>query len=305
MRADAHERHVRVMGTDAHLIAVGDPTLVDEACVRLDDLERRWSRFRANSEISRLNAHAGEHVIVSPDTFTLVVHAIAAWERTHGLFDPTVLPAVRAAGYDRDFSLVIAHAPTRAPYAAQPAAGCAAIECDASLLAITLPPGVEIDPGGIGKGLAADIVSAELLEAGAHGALVNVGGDARVRGEPPNGRSWDIAIDDPARVDDREALRIGLHDGGIATSSQVLRRWTTVAGEMHHLIDPRTGRPSTSRYATVTAVAGDAWWAEVVAKTVLIGELAPDRMAHLDAYVLTITNTGEISCDPELLVTGA
>jgi thiamine biosynthesis lipoprotein ApbE len=73
MRTDAHERRVRVMGTDAHLIAVGDAGLVDEACVRLDDVERRWSRFRAPSAVSRMNAHAGDHVIVSPDTFTLVV----------------------------------------------------------------------------------------------------------------------------------------------------------------------------------------------------------------------------------------
>ena len=78
MRADAHERYMRVMGTmPAQVAVVGDATLLDDACARLDDLERRWSRFRADSEISRMNAHAGEHVIVSPDTFTLVVRAIA------------------------------------------------------------------------------------------------------------------------------------------------------------------------------------------------------------------------------------
>ena len=180
-----------------------------------------------------------------------------------------------------------------------------AIEWDASLQAITLPPGVEIDPGGIGKGLAADIVSEELIAAGADGALVNVGGDARVRGEPLNGHSWDIAIDDPARVDNAETLRIGLHDGGIATSSQVLRRWTTAAGDMHHLIDPRTGRPSASRYATVTAVAGDAWWAEVVAKTVLVGELTPESTERFEAYLLTIADDGTVWCDPGLVVTAA
>src|SRR5262249_49153875 len=150
----------------------------------------------------------------------------------NGLFDPTVLPAVRAAGYDRDFAQVRMHAHARPT---EPAPGCAGIECADWLRAITIPPGVALDPGGIGKGLAADVVSEEMIDAGAAGALVNVGGDARMRGEPPNGASWDIAIADPAH-DDEEILRFGLHEGAVATSSRVQRRWTTAAGEMHHLI---------------------------------------------------------------------
>ena len=120
--------------------------------------------------------------------------------------------------------------------------GCSAITWDDAACTVTLPAGVGFDPGGIGKGLAADIVTEELLAAGAAGALVSVGGDVRVRGESPSGPTWSLAIDDASR-DGVELLRLGLGDGAIATSSRLQRRWTTRAGEAHHLIDPRTGRP--------------------------------------------------------------
>jgi thiamine biosynthesis lipoprotein len=94
------------MGTTAHVVVVGNEQLVAHAFARLDDLERRWSRFIATSEISRMNAHAGAPVVVSADTFLLLTLAVNAWRRTHGLFDPTVLAAVQALGYDRDFALV-------------------------------------------------------------------------------------------------------------------------------------------------------------------------------------------------------
>ena len=161
-----------------------------------------------------------------------------------------------------------------------------------------MPHGVSIDPGGIGKGLAADLVASELISDGAEGVLVNVGGDLRVIGEPPNGSTWDVAIDDPAR--DVELLRIGLLDGAVATSSRVRRCWTTATGTAHHLIDPRTGAPGAERYATAAAVTGEAWWAEVSTKAVLIGGLDRSARGHLDALVATVTDDGTIEIDPQL-----
>jgi FAD:protein FMN transferase len=108
------------MGTTAHVIVVGDASLADDACARLDDLERRWSRFRPDSEVSRMNANAGAHVVVSTDTLLLVQLAVAAWHRTGGLFDPTVLAAVRRAGYDRDFANVPTAAAGLAPLPPSP-----------------------------------------------------------------------------------------------------------------------------------------------------------------------------------------
>jgi FAD:protein FMN transferase len=294
------------MGTDAQIVVVGGtPALLDDAVARVDQLERRWTRFLPNSELSRVNAMPGEHVIVSTDTIELVSRAIEGWERTGGLFDPTVLPALRAHGYDRDFAEVPAHAMTRrAAGRGAPAPGCAGIECDPRLGTVTLPAGVELDPGGIGKGLAADIVTMESLEAGAAGALVNLGGDLRVRGEPPSGDVWSVAVDDPARAG-AELFRFGIADGAVATSSRVRRRWQTADGEVHHLIAPANGRPATSRYATVTAVAHDGWWAEVVTKAVLVGGLEPGAGSPLAALLGTVDESGNLVLDPRLAVIAA
>src|SRR5690349_20426127 len=124
------ERRAPVMGTTAHVVVVGDARLVETAFARLSDLERRWSRFLPTSELSRLNTHPGLHVVVSPETLLLVQRSIAGWQRTGGLFDPTVLPALRAAGYDRDFAAVPSHARAMEVVDGAAAPGCAGIQCD-------------------------------------------------------------------------------------------------------------------------------------------------------------------------------
>ena len=286
------------MGTTAHILVMGPDadTLLARAAARLHELERKWSRFLPNSEISRANALAGSHVVVSPETMLLVQRSVEGFARTRGSFDPTVLRAVRDAGYDRDFGSVRAAASLLDPPAPQPAPGCLGIEWDENIGAITFPRGVTFDPGGIGKGLAADLVSAELVELGARGALVNVGGDLRVRGDAPNGASWDVAIEHP--IEPRvELLRVGLVDGAVATSSRARRHWRTAAGPAHHIVDPRTGRPSASRYVAVTAVAADSWWAEVVATAVFVDELGIDSGARF----VTVDADGGVAFDPALV----
>ena len=105
------ELEFRVMGTDAHVIVVGsDARHARRAALvardRLHELEARWSRFLPDSEVSRLNAASGVPVVVSSDTLGLVERAVEGWRRTHGSFDPTVLDALVAQGYDRDFGAI-------------------------------------------------------------------------------------------------------------------------------------------------------------------------------------------------------
>src|SRR6188474_3172238 len=102
----AAERRFRAMGSDVHVVVVGDPSLLAVATFRVDELERRWSRFRPDSEISRLNAHRGEPVVVSVETFALVERSVRAWRETRGRFDPTVLGDLIRLGYDRPFEAV-------------------------------------------------------------------------------------------------------------------------------------------------------------------------------------------------------
>ena len=299
------EHRLRVMGTNAHLVAVGaDRAVVDDAAARLEDLERRWSRFLLDSEVSRCNALSGRPVAVSPETVRLVSCAVSGWRATGGTFDPTVLNALCDAGYDRDFAAAAEHAATLTPSGSRAAPGCADITWNEQDCTVTLPAGVRFDPGGIGKGLAADIVTDEMIAAGAAGALVSVGGDLRVRGEPPVGSTWDLAIDDASRAGD-ELLRVGLHDGALATSSRLQRAWRTRAGDAHHLIDPGTGAPAMSPLVAVSAIAGEGWWAEIVAKAVLIAGLGVDAGDRFAALLVTVAADGTVAYDPRLAAIAA
>src|ERR1019366_5694343 len=95
------------MGSAAHVIVVGgDDHLIEVAQSMIDDLERRWSRFLDDSEISELNRHAGSFVAVSSPTVVLIERAVEAWRLTGGTFEPTVLGAVVRSGYDRSYELL-------------------------------------------------------------------------------------------------------------------------------------------------------------------------------------------------------
>ncbi|MGH2718976.1 MAG: FAD:protein FMN transferase, partial [Actinomycetota bacterium] len=161
--------------------------------------------------------------------------------------------------------------------------------------------GVGFDPGGIGKGLAADMVVEELLAAGATGACVNVGGDLRVAGRGPaadrDDRShhagWVVAVDDP--FGEGTVALLGVGNGGVATTSRLRRHWTGPNGRaVHHLIDPRSGYPAATGLAAVTVVADEAWRAEMLAKAVfLAGPLAgPDLLDAVGAAGLLFDDAG-------------
>jgi thiamine biosynthesis lipoprotein len=279
------------MGSDAHVVVVtqgdGDP-LVAAAWARIDELESRWSRFRTDSEVSMLNRGAGRLVTVSGDTVALVHHALVAWQLTGGCFDPTVGAALVAHGYDRELAEVVARGGT-APEHAEPAPGPTGVVLDRAAHTVMLPAGVTFDPGGIGKGLGADLVAAELLAAGAGGALVNLGGDVRALGAPPGPAGWVISLPDPLRR--HELARIALPEGGVATSSRLRRRWSTPRGTAHHLIDPATGRPADTDVVAATVVAAEAWRAEALTKLAFLA--GPRAVSNRDdAHAVVVTSDG-------------
>ncbi len=288
MPADAF----RAMGSDASIVVVGGPRdLTARARARVEELEALWSRFLPTSEVSRLNAAAGASpLLVAPETFELIDRGVEAWRMTQGLFDPSVLGDVLRAGYTASFDQLPLSAGASVTRLGR---GCAGIELDPSLCAVRLPRGVGFDPGGIGKGLAADLVVDELLAAGADGACVNLGGDVRVAGTPPE-ESWAIAIDHPSRPE--PAAVVHLQHGAVATSSRLNRRWETDRGFAHHLIDPRRGTPADAKLWTATAVAATGWQAEVLAKASFLADLGPglDLLEHLGAAGLLIDGDGAV-----------
>jgi thiamine biosynthesis lipoprotein len=262
----------------------------------LEAREARWSRFRPTSELCRLNDAGGAPVVLSPGTFSLVARAVDAWRDTDGRYDPTVLAALQAAGYDRDFDAV---ARTGGAVDQRPAAapGCRDVEVDDVVHAVRLPRGVALDLGGIGKGAAADEVSAELLAAGVpgvRGVLVNLGGDLRARGDAPDPHGWVVDVEDPLATGRTGVLALAA--GAIATSTKLRRTWMRGGRALHHLIDPRTGEPAESGLASVTVVAGDAWRAEVLAKAAFVAG-ADDGRALIEAAGATgllVTDDGAV-----------
>jgi thiamine biosynthesis lipoprotein len=266
------------------IVVDGPDGLLAQTLARLRDLESRWSRFLADSEVSRLNAaiaHGDEPPALSADTLLLLERAAEGFRITNGRFDATRLGAVAAAGYERSLER---YGPTVAGIAGR-------------------VPIVGFDPGGIGKGLAADIVSRELVDAGATGALVSIGGDLRVRGTAPDGGSWRIDIEDPR--DGSILTAVTLDDGAVATSSQLKRRWTATDGTVrHHLIDPATGVPSQSPVLSATVIAGEAWQAEVLTKVAFLdafGDGALSDDAGLD--LVERLSTAALVVTPDLVLT--
>ena len=266
------EARFRAMGTECHVL-VSSPAadaFLDLARTRVEILEQCWSRFRPTSELSMLNARAGTGpVSVSADLLLLITRMQQAWRDSEGLFDPTVLQSMNAWGYDADFATVVARTSVSAVTDAAAAPGMGAVVIEGSN--VTLPQHVGLDPGAIGKGLAADVIASELRAAGADGVLINLGGDLAFAGVTDDGAPWHIAVDDertPGHALDTLLFGHEVDEGGVATSTTLTRQWAQ--GRRHHVIDPRTGGLGTHDLVQVTVVAPYAWQAEVAATTALL-----------------------------------
>ena len=267
------ESHVRfrAMNVAVHIVAVNaSPYALEAAQAEVHECEARWSRFLASSELSRINnRHTDQPIRLSAETFELVAASVEAWRATDGRFDPTILPSLRAHGYDTTFAEIQLRGDEVEPMWSP---GCIAIELDPVTLEVTLPPGLQLDLSGIAKGHTADRVVGALLATGATGAYANLGGDIRVAGQGPSSRGWIIGVDDPFDGE-RTICTMAIVDGGIVTSTRLQRQWTRGGETQHHLIDPRTGAPARSGVAAVTVLTATASTAEVLAKAVFVDGL--------------------------------
>lgn len=297
IRESIHRHTFRTMGTTVEVILIGGD-LADAlgAFALAETLANKWertfSRFRPDSELSKLNARAGTSVGVSVDLFTCVNAAVTDSRQTAGLFDPTILPALLAIGYDRTFVDIASELAD--PPAPVPAPGVAGIHLDPSTRTITLEPEVQIDLGGIAKGMYADVLSERL--SGWPGGAVSAGGDLRVWGISPSGDHWQVGVEDPSQPD-RDVAVIMLDNGGVATSGTSRRSWRLGRHTVHHLIDPQTGTPASTGIQTVTVVSHTAMEAEVAATALFVGEESDPTLARilpLIAIAIIVRETGEI-----------
>jgi thiamine biosynthesis lipoprotein len=260
--------------------------------------EGRLSRFRPDSEVSRLSRSAGREVRVSGDVFELLVLSMAFWRETNGIFDPLILRELEAAGYDRTFSALprVRADITVPPQASRPAFGSVALY--PARRGVCLPDGARLDLGGIAKGWIIDRLGGYLAPHGPF--LVDVGGDMAARGAGVDGEpGWLISVASPFRTD-HDVCWLRLEDAAIATSTTMRRRWVRGDRWLHHLIDPRTGGPAGTDLAQVTVVAPTAVAADVHAKVALVLGRAAGLQWLLDRSLpgLLVASSGDIVRTP-------
>ena len=263
----------KALGTSVHVLATNDDGLGRAtAAVReiLEDVDAVYSRFREDSELSRLNAGAGRAKRVSPLLATAIDAALRAARLTDGAVDPTIGQAIRLAGYDDDFTQIAADG---GPITLQAwrVPGWQAIRFDRRTRTIFLPPRVELDLGSTGKALAADLAATAAHQAaGGGGILVSLGGDIAAAGQPPAG-GWRILVAEDSRAaPDGDGEVICVPAGGVATSSTTVRRWSRGGVALHHIIDPQTGLPTAGPFRTVTVVAATCLDANIASTAAIV-----------------------------------
>lgn len=275
---------------DGHSLLSGLPALVES-------IEARLSRFRPESELTQFNACAGHWVTVSEVLFANLRAAKHAARLTDGMFNPLVLPALIANGYDRTF-YALSMTETTPPL---PAADWRGIELRAQAREARIPAGSAVDLGGSAKGWTAERVADDLAVYGA--CLVNFGGDLVARGAPQDLPGWEVSI-----ADTLESMPLGsvwLRDASLVTSGVDFRRWIAQDGTPHHhIIDPRTGQSADTDVLTVTIHHPHAVTAEAYAKTVLLRGADAGLIwlqSRWDAAGLVIRHDGSVLSSPQFL----
>jgi thiamine biosynthesis lipoprotein len=286
------------LGTTATVVTT-DPEVLDEAHFRvareLSAFDAACSRFRTDSELSHVNESAGRSVAIGPLLCEALEAALAAAATTDGAVDPTVGASLVAIGYRHDFW---SSPPSPAAGSCtRPAGGWRAVELDASAGRVRVPVGVRLDVGATAKALASDRAASSAALLGC-GVLVSLGGDISVAGAPP-ADGWTVRVTDDHRASTTApGQTVAISEGGLATSSTVVRAWTRDGVEMHHIVRPETGAPADPVWRTVS-VAGSTCLEANVASTasIVLGEPAlrwlaeralPARLVRRDGEVITV-----------------
>ena len=296
--ATAYSQHVyrtRALGSIAELVTDAGALFAASELLEqeLERIDRVASRFRSDSELSRLNAAAGSEVVVGRELFEAIDVALAVAEATDGLVDPTVGAAMNLLGYDRDFADVLAGvAGELPPERAVP--GWRSVSVDRSRRAVRLPADTSIDLGATAKALAADRAAATIHDRLGCGVLVSLGGDASVAGPAPAG-GFDIGIADTC-TSRAPAEAIAISSGGLATSGIEVRHWRLGVHQVHHIVDPATGLSAAPYWRTVSAAAATCVQANAASTAaIVLGKRAvdwledhglPARLVRLDGTAI-------------------
>ena len=278
--------HFRAMNTDILLAAEGPAGQVQAGFERAQEFilagASRFTRFSEDSELSALNRSSGSRFQASPELFSLVALTRRFFHLTRGLFDPSILPELQRAGYNRSMEVLreLGPAPLFETLMANERPSFSEMDLDESDHSILLPPGMALDLGGIAKGWIAER-AANLLSGYASACAVDAGGDMFLVGLPDGLDQRPVALEDPLQQES-VLTTLQLDPGAIATSTITKRTWQQAGKNRHHIIDPRTGEPAVSDWISVTVIAPHACEAEVFAKALLIcgPQQADEIMRH-------------------------
>lgn len=262
----------RAMATDVtvHGLAASDRTrsAARRALEVFHEVETACTRFDPASPLMRMNARPSSWHQVPETLFRAMEEAHRAHQRTKGRFDPRVLRDLVGLGYDR--SLAFSEGSVRTTGSApahRPAAPWRPRFRGGPSPQVLAGPD-PVDLGGVGKGLAIRW-AAERLEEDVENFLIEAGGDIACRGTGPEGEGWSVGVEDPFGGD-TPLVVVALTDAACATSSVRLRRWRCAGSRVHHLIDPRSGRPGGRGLLAVTVIGPDPVDAEVLSKTLFL-----------------------------------
>jgi FAD:protein FMN transferase len=247
------------------------------------------SRFRPDSDISRVNAAAGRWVSVGEPFIQALEVALGVAGVTDGIVDPTIGRALLRLGYDCDFDMM---APGGLLPAPEPVPGWRQVHINSRTSCVRVPKGVSIDLGATAKALTADQASAMAADEAGCGVLVSLGGDIAVAGDPPAG-GWTIGLADDHAGPATPGQTIGISSGAVATSSTMVRRWSRGGQIVHHVIDPRTGLPASEVWRTVSVAAATCVGANTASTAALVlGEDAPEWLQSRELPARLVTPEG-------------
>jgi thiamine biosynthesis lipoprotein len=277
---DAMGSHVRFLIGEPGPGMAPAPAAAERARRFVTEFDAALSRFKPDSELCALNADPRGRVPASPLLREAVKAGLAAAERSGGLVDPTLADEIESAGYvasragvpGAPLGAALAEAPPRRPASPHPEARWRGFAIDDEAGTISRPPGVRFDTGGAGKGLAADLVAAQLR--GYSRFIVDCGGDIRIGGADALVHPYEVFVEHPLTGERAHVLRLG--SGAVATSGLNVRIWRGADGRYaHHLLDPSSGEPAWTGLVGVTALADTAVAAETLSKTALLS--GPER----------------------------
>ena len=221
---------------------------LDESVELIQTMESRWSVTDDESEIYRANHSGGQTVSISEETAELISFALEMAEKTDGALDPTIYPVLAAWGFTTDSKQV--------PAPEQIAellwnVGYDRIQLEGTSL--TVPEGMELDLGAVGKGYSADLVTEVLKEHDVESAIISLGGNIQAVGSRPDGSDWRIGIRTPWEEGNLGVLEIS--DAAVVTSGGYENYFEDEDGNIYwHILNPSTGYPANNGLQAVTII---------------------------------------------------